>query len=209
MIYVIVGGSSTARAKKRKTLLKNLRAEELRWQDMNVREVGTLASTPTLMGEKRAFVLTGALTDTERGEEFVALAKDAGEAAHVLVFEEEKLLKAPLGALQKSGAILEVLEAPAKKETFNVFALASALAARDRKALWLLLMKALLGGTAPENIAGILHWKVRDLLASGKTGTYSKAELVELSRRLMCIYHDSHRGAGDLSLLLERFALTL
>jgi len=32
---------------------------------------------------------------------------------------------------------------------------------------------------------------------------------VKLSRELVQLYHDSHRGAGDLELLLERFALKL
>jgi len=32
---------------------------------------------------------------------------------------------------------------------------------------------------------------------------------IKLSRDLVCLYHDSHRGAGELELLLERFALRL
>ena len=58
----------------------------------------------------------------------------------------------------------------------------------------------------PEQIAGILAWKARAMLAISRMPAERK-KLHALSRDIVCMYHDSHRGAGDLSLLLERFAL--
>jgi len=46
-------------------------------------------------------------------------------------------------------------------------------------------------------VAGLLCWKARAM------------KDVKLSRELVKLYHDSHRGVGDLELLLERFALKL
>jgi hypothetical protein len=137
------------------------------------------------------------------------LANGLQDSPHIFIFEEEKLLKKPTDALAKAGIKPTVLVAPKKAEAFNVFAIANALANRDRKSAWLLLSSALRAGVAPENIAGMLHWKARDMVAAGRSAKYSRTELVGLSRTLVEMYHDSHRGAGDLGLLLEKFVLTL
>ena len=160
-------------------------------------EIATLASTPALFGGARSFVLVGAIAG-ERSEEFLELAEALAESPHTFVFEEEKLLKAPTEALKKAGAKIEIAQKTEKKEyRFDQFGLATALASKDRKQLWLRLMKALRAGEKPEAIAGLLAWKARTMRDA------------DLSRRIVFMYHDSHRGAGELSLLLERFALKL
>lgn len=182
-------------------------AEELKWEALSQEELANLASTPALFGGAQTYRLVGALTG-ERGEEFLELAEGLVESPHTFIFEEEKLLKKPTDILKKAGAKLEVHEPKKKEETFNMFALAQVLGARDRKKLWIMLMKASHADAAPEALAGMMHWKVRDMLVKGST-TYTKEELVRMSRTLVTLYHDSHRGAGDLELLLERFALRL
>ncbi|MDB5224669.1 MAG: hypothetical protein JWO43_291 [Candidatus Adlerbacteria bacterium] len=209
MMHVIVGADAAARGDKRRAILNKLAYEELKWEAMAIEEIADLASTASLLGDTQAFVLVGALNDTERGEDFIDLAEGLMLSPHVFVFEEEKLLKKPSDALGKAGVKPTVLAAVKKAEPFNVFAIANALQTRDRKGAWLLLNKALRQGIAPENIAGVLHWKARDMVAAGRSAKYSRPELVGLSRSLVEIYHDSHRGAGDLGLLLERFILGL
>ncbi len=203
MLYVIAGGDAGMRTDKRRAL--TLRFEELKWEGMSAEELATIASTPTLTGEKRAFMLAGAL-GSDRDEEFLALASGLAESPHVFLFEEEKLLKAPLVALERAGATVQVLKAE-PKEKFNAFALAGALGSRDRKKLWLLLMDAFRRGTSPEAVAGMLAWKARTACASARGA--ERAAWEKLSRSLVVMYHEGHRGGGELELLLERFALTL
>ena len=182
--------------------------EELKWEEMGVEELTTLASTEALFGGVRSFLLIGAI-NSERQEEFLDLAEVFVRSPHTFVCEEEKLLKAPTTQLQKAGAKIEVFAKEVQKEKFNVFALANVFAVRDRRRLWLALLEAARAGVAPEALAGMLHWKVRVMLSDARPGRYSRAELTEISRKLVVLYHDSHRGQGDLALLLERFALTL
>lgn len=170
--------------------------EELAWERDSLEELRSLASTPALFGGNRTFVLRGAL-NSDRQEEFLALAEAFAESPHTFVLEEEKLLKAPRAALEKAGATIEEGRVVKKEWKFDQFGVASALGARDRKRLWLGLMEALRSGEKAEAIGGLLAWKAR---AMGDA---------ELSRTLTFMYHDSHRGAGDLELLLERFALEL
>lgn len=184
MLTVIVG------AKKRPK-----GAEELKWEQLSADELAMLASTPTLFGGTRVFVLSGAFAG--KGEEFLDLAKGLASSPHTFIFEEEKLLKAPSTALEKAGATIEIIKTLKSDRGFDPFGLTYALGARDRKRLWLALTQALHAGEKAEAIAGLLAWKARSI------GN------VTLSRELTFLYHDSHRGAGELELLLERFALRI
>ncbi len=170
-------------------------AEELKWETLSTDELATLASTPTLFGGTRTFVLVGPLAARE--DEFLDLAEVFAESPHTFIFEEEKLLKAPTTALEKVGATIEIKKTDKKDRGFDPFGLTYALGSRDRKKLWLALTQSLAAGEKAEAVAGLLAWKAR---AMGNA---------QLSRQLTWMYHDSHRGLGDLELLLEKFALTL
>ncbi len=206
MMHVLVGG---AQLKKAPPVI-----EEIAWESAALDELLARATTTTLLGDTQAYKLEGALTGA-RAEEFLDAAGVFIASPHTFIFVEEKLLKKPTDLLTKAGATVLALQKAEKadKETFNIFGLTYAFAAKDKKKLWLLFSEALRQGVVPEAMAGILHWKVRDLYAKhsvkGTGGTYTECELRAFSTQLVSLYHDSHRGGGDLSLLLERFILSL
>lgn len=171
-------------------------AEELVWEALPGGELASLASTSSLFGGERTFVLTGAFGG-ERGEEFLDLADALVESPHTFIAEEEKLLKSPTALLEKAGAKIEVVKKEKTERGFDPFGLTYALQAHDRKKLWMGLVQALRAGEKAEAVAGLLAWKARAMRDVG------------LSRELTFMYHDAHRGAGDLELLLERFVLAL
>lgn len=171
-------------------------AEDLRWENISADELRSLASTTGLFGGTSAFVLAGALYGA-RGEEFLELADALMESPHTFIFEEEKLLKHETDALTKIGAKIEIIKAEKKAFTFDQYGVAQALGTKDKKKLWLGLMQSFRAGEKAEAVAGLMAWKARQMRDA------------KLSRELVSIYHDSHRGAGDLELLLERFVLSL
>jgi hypothetical protein len=75
--------------------------------------------------------------------------------------------------------------------------LVNALANRSREKLWLEINKALRAGDAPEMLHGLLHWKARDLRDR------------KFSLDLINLLQTSRRGGLDLSLSLEKFALSI
>lgn len=87
-------------------------------------------------------------------------------------------------------------------------ALVNALANRSREKLFTEINRALHAGDAPEMLHGLLHWKARDLLEKGGA-KWSPAESRELSLHLIELLQDSRRGGLDLSLALEKFALSI
>jgi len=86
--------------------------------------------------------------------------------------------------------------------------LVNALAARSREKLWLEINRALLLGDAPEMLLGLLHWKARDLMEKGSRA-WKPEESRALSLSLISLLQTSRRGGLDLSLSLERFALSM
>lgn len=175
---------------------KKGKGEELKWEALTTEDVLALATTPPLFGGAQTFVLEGPLAGA-RAEEFFSIAKELAGSPHAFIFEEEKLLKAPSEKLTKAGAKIETAKVEKKEWKFDQFGVATALGKRDKKALWLGLTQALHAGEKAEALAGLMAWKARQM------GD------VNLSRELTFMYHDAHRGLGDLELLLERFALKL
>ncbi|MSR70596.1 hypothetical protein EXS62_00990 [Candidatus Kaiserbacteria bacterium] len=175
---------------------KSAQGEELKWTEITSEELVSMASTTALFGGNQTFVLEGAL-NSERGEEFLDLLEVLAESPHTFIFVEEKLLKAETEALKKAGAKIEIEKAEKKEYRFDNFGVAEALGKKDKKNLWLGLMRAFGAGEKAEMVAGLMCWKARAMKDIG------------LSRELVRLYHDSHRGAGELELLLERFALKL
>ena len=185
MMHVVVG-------KKKRPI----GAEEVKWENMSTEELGSLAVTDGLFGGTRTFVFVGALNGVE-GDTFLKFAKEFVESGHTFIFEEEKLLKHETDIVTKAGAKIEKIESVKKDRGFDPYGLTFALGNKDKKKLWLGLMQAWKDGEKPEAVAGLLAWKARAMKDAN------------LSREIVSIYHDSHRGVGNLELLLERFALKL
>ena len=158
-------------------------------------ELAVLAGTPALFGEE-TYTFSNIFSG-ERGEEFLGIVEALQRSPHTFIIEEEKILKKTSDALAKHGIQIEAKKTEKKEYKFDPFGLTFALGSRDKKKLWLALGAALRSGEKPEAIAGLLAWKARQM---GDR---------KLSREIVFLYHDAHRGMGDLALLLERFALKL
>lgn len=122
-----------------------------------------------------------------------------------------------------------VEHAGAKAARFNSFTLADALAKKDKRLLWLLWNEALLAGSSPEELAGILWWQLKTMRlaklganaaavglkdfpykkAKGALPRFAAGELERLSRSLLTLLHESRLGRQDLGLSLERWILRL
>ncbi len=86
--------------------------------------------------------------------------------------------------------------------------LVNALSVRSREKLWLEMNRALRAGDAPEMLHGLLHWKARDLIEKGSRA-WNPKESRQLSLALITLLQSSRRGGFNLSLSLERFALSI
>ena len=136
---------------------------------------------------------------------------DIAESPNIFVMLEATLPKRHLLAITEAAEKVESHEkGEEQKEKFNIFALTDALGKRDKKNLWVLYQQAILEGIVPEQINGMLFWKVKSLLVSPYPNReWSKDELKKLSAQFVTIYHDAHRGLHDFEIALERMILSL
>jgi DNA polymerase III delta subunit len=193
-------------------------------------DVASLIDSSGLFVQKHIITLRGVFEVAECREFVLERLAQFSSSENIVVLIEGKLLAEQKRAIEKHAHKVEeyVLQKD-KTNAFNVFALGNAFSARDRRGLWFGYVQARRAGLAPENIHGALHWTVRGLLAVHGATTaeevgqkspvfnrnkqsaqnYTQDELVSHSRSLIRMYHDAHRGKGDLDISLERWCLSI
>lgn len=193
------------------------------WSDYNLYE---LASAQGLFEQKHIVVLDKVFELEEAEEATVPSLEVLHTAPHPFIFLEGALSKKTVSAFEKHSEKIYIFEKK-KKGTFNMFSLADALGERNRKKLWTLYQKAKHENVSDEDIQRILFWQVKGMLfakssknaeeagmkpfpfskSRGFLKNYTDPELTGLSRNLVAITHDAHRGAHELGIALERFIL--
>ncbi len=146
------------------------------------------------------------------------------------IFLEEKVNKDVIEKFKKAKVVIleEAVQRADKKMAFNIFTLADAFGSRDKKNAWVLYERAQIENLSPEEIHGVLFWQVKNILIAKKDGSaggggmspfaYSKAktfaknfevdELERISKNLISISHEAHRGLRDFAVSLEELILT-
>ncbi|OHA17976.1 MAG: hypothetical protein A2664_01340 [Candidatus Taylorbacteria bacterium RIFCSPHIGHO2_01_FULL_46_22b] len=187
-----------------------------------------------LFDQKSVVFVDGVFENKEGKEWIISHAKEIGCSENGFVFLERTCDSVSLKKIEKHSKevikfdLLSVGNKWGNTEG-NVFALADALGKRDRKGLWTLLVEQFDRGASAEEINGMLFWQVKSMLSASFTDSaadaglkpfvytkskqfsrnYSTDELVNLSRKLLCAYHDAHRGINDFPVALERLALSI
>lgn len=238
MIYFVTGAE---RARVRKTVddltgaLQKKRPNALLFR-MNKDEWNTdtfagIAGGQGLFEHKYIVVLESLFENEDAAEYLKDQLKELKAADHAFLFVEYSP-KAPVKKLLEKNAEktwdVEAKEAAPKKE-FNIFALTDALGDRNRTRLWTLYQKALMNGSEPEEIHGILFWQIKSLLGISQSKTadeagvkpfvwsksqgflrnYSQEELKKISSEMVSLYHLSRIESGNLEDSLEEFVLRI
>ena len=189
-------------------------------------QVADALGATSLFGGTEWFLFDTPSSNDEFAEAVKGALKEMAESPNTFVVLEDKLLAAPKKAFAKHAT--EMTECAAEKtERFNSFALAEALAQKDKRKLWVLLQECKLEGMREEEIIGMLWWQLKALRLAKLTGSaaeagmkdfpYNKAkraltafapgEVEQLSQSLLELYHDGHAGVRELDLALEEWML--
>ncbi|MCA9363637.1 hypothetical protein KC727_00215 [Candidatus Kaiserbacteria bacterium] len=189
---------------------------------------GAVGAT-SLFGNSRLIVIDTPSEDPDMFAEVWQALSMCAASPHTVVLIESGLDAPERKALEKHADECTAYALPAKKEASNIFSLADALTARNKRALWTGVVSALRNGSSGEEIIGTLLWQLKVLRlarqtegpdeAGQKPFVYNKAkrtlqnfkegELEKFSRELLSIYHDGHRGKRDIEVALERWMLSI
>lgn len=182
----------------------------------------------SLFGGTEFYVLDTPSNDSEFEAEVIDNLKELAASANVFVVLESSLLAPARKKYEKHTDTVEEKIAN-KAERFNTFAIAEALAKKDKKNLWMLLQQARETGVRDEELVGILWWQLKALSLASLTNTadeanmkdypYKKAqqalrnfnegEVSALMQSLLELYHEGHQGVKDMDVALEQWILTV
>lgn len=181
----------------------------------------------SLFGGTECFLIDTPADNADLAEEVKHNLAAMAESVNVFIVLEGALLAPAKKTYAKHAATIEEFTAT-KAERFNTFAMADALAQKDRRQLWVLLQEAKQAGQSAEEIIGILWWQLKSLRLAEKTTSateagmkdfpYNKAKralakfqpgaVTLLSQSLLELYHDGHAGVRDIDLALEEWVLS-
>tara|TARA_B100000508_G_scaffold78473_1_gene61010 strand:- start:5450 stop:6151 length:702 start_codon:yes stop_codon:yes gene_type:complete len=190
-------------------------------------QIADALGAASLFGGEECFLIDTPSDSSDLAEELTNTLSELAESKNIFIVLEGPLLAPAKKKYEKHAAAVEEFKAE-KAERFNTFALADALAKRDKRKLWVLMQEAKLNGIREEEIIGILWWQLKALrLASTttsaqeagmKTFPYTKAkqalgmfpgdDLYRLSNSLLQLYHEGHAGLVELDLALEKWILS-
>ena len=218
MLYVFHGSDILKVSDRAKKLVAGLRAKR---PDASVYSfegaVTELASLDELVGasglfvRKHIVVLRSVFEDKETGDLMAKRVQQFAQSENIFVIVENAIPAAHVRLLKEHASKVEEHKREKRARGFDEYGLVSALKRKDKRALWTALLTAQRAGENGESLCGLLHWAVRDMHAHAAryASLYTRDELVGLSRSLITLYHDAHRGLYDIDTALEDWVLAL
>lgn len=206
MIYILSGNDNKKKNIYLKKLLKDKNPIFLQEDNLEKKELFSYAGKTSLFGDTLIIILDSIIKNGE-----VDLTQDdlniLKDSPNLFVFLEDKLLAVEEKKYKKYAQIekFNTLDIKQKPKT-NTFAITDSFASRDKIMTWFLYRKAIMEGSSPEEISGILFWKIKKLLQDGSR-SFKEDELKKNSSDLISLYHRAHMGECDFTIGIEQFIL--
>jgi len=207
MIYLVEGNDN----KKKNSFLKTIYEKEkpiiISKEEASRELILSYAESRSLFGDKKIFLMEDFIKEgvvSFSKEELSILEK----VDNVFVFLEDKIKVADLKIYKNFSQINTFnLKTTAKPFKINVFDIAELFARKNKIGAWINYRKAIDLGIEPEEISGILLWKIRTM-AMNRNSLFTKEELSNYFNQITDIYHLAHLGKIDMVLGLEHFILS-
>lgn len=134
-----------------------------------------------------------------------------GESSNYFIFLESKLNKPILDAFEEvepERRELNIFELPKqKKEKFDNFLVANAFEKKDKLNMWIYFRQAMDKGVGMEEIAGVVFWKIKDMLLKKRFGKFSESKLKDSASRLSYLLPSARKEGRDAESVFEQFLL--
>lgn len=163
-----------------------------------VNEINYFSASRGLFDDLTICTIDGVLGNDLYENDFNEMFPKLLESQNIFIFRDEKISKAYESFIKKHSKIFYKFEFKKEEKREDVFAIVNAFANRDKKNTWLILRDLFEKGNAPEAINGMLLSKVRTLFAThNKYCKFTKDELLDVSKKLIQLYHNAHLGKVD------------
>ena len=207
MIYLIEGNDT----KKINSFLRGIYQEErpmvVSKEDASKEMILSHASSCSLFGNRHIFLMEGFIKEgivSFSKEELIVL----NQVENIFIFLEDKIKAVDLKIYKNFSTYNNFNQDNAKVlPKTNVFEIADLFSRKNKIGAWLSFLKAVQSGVQPEEITGILLWKIKMMFLDNNK-FFTKEELSQDFSSLADLYHLSHLGKVDFTLGLEQFILS-
>ncbi len=214
MIYLLAGENTGARneafEKIKNKIQKDVEIFSISKNDFNFTQIESLYKSAGLFASKHVVVLSYVLEKEEAREFVLEKLLAINDSPNDFIFLEGKLSKVVLDQFKKVNASISLFDSiKEKKEKFNTFILANNLGDRDRLNLWINFRRAIENDVSPEEISGILFWKVKDMILKRNFSKFSETELKKISSKIALFLPSIRREGKDPEVAFEEFLLNI
>lgn len=207
MIYICVGNNAQKRKEFISKITNNRDYISLTPKSFSKEILLSYAQEVSLFGGFPIINIENVLLENEPMllDEDLAILK---KSETIFVFIEDKLLVSEENKYKKYAEKIERFEEKIikTKPKNTPFAIADAFARKDKIGAWVLYIKAIDSGMEPEGIAGMLFWKIKNMILFGSK-IFKKEQLKIFSSEIISLYHKAHNGEIDFYIGLEQFIL--
>ena len=215
MIYLFSGDDTPKKLFAYEEFLKTLSERTpvffVSKNDFDFTQLESFYSGASLFSAQSAVVLRDILEDEEIRKFILEKLKFLGESQNIFVFMEGELKKPVLDAFKKARTELNIFE---KKPTpsgggkkFDNFLIANAFASKDKFHTWLYFRQAVERGTELEPLAGILFWKIKDMLLKHNFSKFKESELQNFAAKIATLLPESRKAGPESESAMEQFLL--
>jgi DNA polymerase III delta subunit len=207
MIYVLSGNDTKKKNIYLKKLCKGEQAVFLNENEVSKEALFNFAMSTSLFGEAPIVVCENFIKNenVKLNAGDLSILKDSPA---LFIFLEEKILANDLKTYKKYATTEDFNTTETKQNPkINVFGIADSFAKKDKVGTWILYREAISFGVSPEEITGIIFWKIKTMILTG-TKIFSSDELKTNSSTIVALYHNAHRGESDFTISLEQFILS-
>ena len=162
-----------------------------------------------MFAQERLVIFEGVLENDEMQSVLLERLPALKTSAEHFFMLEEKPDAATRKQVEKYSETFEKFDAGKKPDGgTTIFALANALRAGDKKALWVGYQRELQHDAAPEAIHGVLFWAAKDMMLKSRSEN-DKIRARNFIAHLAELPHEARRQGEDLEYALERFVLSV
>ena len=212
MIYLFAGDDSKKKLLNYEKFLKTLPKEaeifSISRNNFDRMRVESFYSGASLFSPVSVVILDGLLEREDTQEFFLDILPLMAVSPNRFVFLEGKLPKPATDAFKKARAEINVFELPKEKENkFDNFLIANAFAAKDKLNTWVYFRQAMNDGASLEAIAGILFWKIKDMILRRNFVKFTEEELKNMAGRISYLVPEARQEGKDAESAFEEFLL--
>lgn len=215
MIYLFSGDDSKNKISNYEKFIKTIPSDTetffINRNNFDQIQIESLCSGASLFAPLSTAIFQNVFEYAETGDFILSKLKIMGESDNSFIFLEGKLNKSIIDAFKKidpKRLQLNIFELPKeKKERFDNFLIANAFANKDKLNTWIYFRQAIERDVSLEEIAGVLFWKIKDMILKRNFNKFSEEQLKILASKISYLLPEARKQGLDAEVVFEQFLL--